>query len=186
MLGRTLAIRSVAGTVVQTQSPSSNAGSQCSMLLAWLTHRRGACVSPSPPQDSTSLDTHLNNFLFKTVQRETPSCSRLHSRPHGHSQTYATSSLPFIATRGLSTLTSTSPGKNEHNRSLPDWSPGGVVVVGGVAMGLKGMSKDKGGFKNLHGRISSLQLKKRMQRKKKKIQEESEEVRLLLFDTQYY
>lgn len=58
--------------------------------------------------------------------------------------------------------------------------------MGGVAMGLKGMSKDKGGFKNLHGRISSLQLKKRMQRKKKKIQEESEEVRLLLFDTQYY
>lgn len=48
-------------------------------------------------------------------------------------------------------------------------------MAGGVAVGVKGMAKDKGGFNNLHGRISSLQLKKRMQRKKKKIQEESEE-----------
>lgn len=42
-------------------------------------------------------------------------------------------------------------------------------------MGVRGMAKNAGGFKNLHGRISSLQAKKRLQRKKKKIQEESEE-----------
>ena len=53
------------------------------------------------------------------------------------------------------------------------------MVVGGVAVGTKGMAKDRDTFNNLQGRISSLQVKKRVQRKKKKIQEDSEEVRQL-------
>ncbi|XP_050725915.1 required for meiotic nuclear division protein 1 homolog isoform X3 [Eriocheir sinensis] len=185
MLGRTLTIRGVAATLLQAHTPPSNAGSQHSLLLAWQTLRKAPCTSSTLPQVGTIAHIHSStSFLINNgVQSETLSHSRrlqCHLQtlqtPFHHLQTYSTSSLPLIATRGLATLSSISPSKsNVHNRSLPDWSPRGVVVAGGVAVGVKGMAKDKGGFNNLHGRISSLQLKKRMQRKKKKIQEESEE-----------
>lgn len=193
MLGRTLTIRGLAAAVLQTHTPPTSAGSQHSILLAWMTLRKaGASPSCTPPQASTSAHVHSRTFSFlknTRVQHKIPSLSRpqccLHTlqTPFHHLQTYATLSLPLIATRGLATLSSTSTSRNNaHNRSLPDWSPRGVLVMGGVAVGVKGMAKDKkGGFNNLHGRISSLQIKKRVQRKKKKIQEESEEVRLFSF-----
>lgn len=189
MLGRTLTIRGVAATLLQAHTPPSNAGSQHSILLAWQTLRKAPCTSSTLPQVGTIAHIHSRtSFIINSgVQRETLGHSRrlqCHLQtlltPSHHLQTYSTPSLPLIATRGLATLSSISPKKsNVQNRSLPDWSPSGVVVAGGVAVGVKGMAKDKGGFNNLHGRISSLQLKKRLQRKKKKIQEESEEVRLL-------
>lgn len=161
------------------------------MLLSRMTHRKMGAFSPPQVNTSAHVQSSMSSFLFKNnaAKRETLRHSRrLQSHfyalqaPAHHLQTYTTSFLPFIATRGLATLSGTFKNRNNvHNRSLPDWSPRGVVVVGGVAVGVKGVSKDKGGFKNLHGRISSLQIKKRMQRKKKKIQDDLEEVRLLLF-----
>lgn len=183
MLGRTLIIRGVAATLLQAHTTPSNAGNQQSILLAWQTLRRVPCTSSTSPQVGTITHIHSStSFLINSgVQSGTLSHSRRPKRhletlqtPSLHLQTYSTTSLPLIATRGLATISKS----NVHNQSLPGWSPRGVVVAGGVAVGVKGMAKDKGGFSNLHGRISSLQLKKRMQRKKKKIQEESEEVRL--------
>lgn len=191
MLGRTLIIRGVAATLLQAHTTPSNAGNQQSILLAWQTLRRAPCTSSTSPQVGTITHIHSStSFLINSgvqsglssgVQSGTLSHSRRPKRhlqtlqtSSLHLQTYSTTSLPLIATRGLATISKS----NVHNQSLPGWSPRGVVVAGGVAVWVKGMAKDKGGFSNLHGRISSLQLKKRMQRKKKKIQEESEEVRL--------
>lgn len=192
MLGRTLAGRGVASAVLQTHA-TLNSTSQCSMFLAWMAHRNtGASASPTPPKSnpSTHLHTSTSSILMKncgvhSYLLETQNCfPGTYSHSYGaqtyshHMQTTAMPFLPFIATRGLATLTTACLNKKDvQNRSLPYWCPKGVVMVGCVMVDMKGMAKDVSGFKNLHGRISSLQAKKRVQRKKKKIQEESEEVR---------
>lgn len=48
----------------------------------------------------------------------------------------------------------------------------------GMQPSVRYISREKGGFNGVHSRISALQLKKRSQRKKKQIQDDSEEVRL--------
>lgn len=48
----------------------------------------------------------------------------------------------------------------------------------GMHSSVRYISREKGGFNGVHSRVSALQLKKRSQRKKKQIQDDSEEVRL--------
>lgn len=48
----------------------------------------------------------------------------------------------------------------------------------GMQPSVRYISREKGGFTGVHSRISALQLKKRSHRKKKQIQDDSEEVRL--------
>ncbi|MPC92057.1 hypothetical protein E2C01_087129 [Portunus trituberculatus] len=187
MLGRTLAGRSVASVAFQTYG-IHNSASQCSMLLTGMVHRNmGASVLPVSQQAGFQAYLHTTSSSHPMRNSEVSSYSlntrsnfiRNHRQLDGYSplvQTSATPILPLIATRGLATLTTAHLRKNVLNKSLPERCQGGVTAVGGVVTGVRGMAKG-GGFKNLQGRISSLQVKKRIQRKKKRIEEELEEVR---------
>ncbi|KAK8386240.1 hypothetical protein O3P69_010739 [Scylla paramamosain] len=185
MLGRTLAGRGVASVVLQTYG-IHNSTSQCSMLLTWMIHRSTGASALPMLQQATHLHTSSSSHLMKNGDVSSYLLNTHNNfignqrQPNGawayscHVQTSGTPVLPFIATRGLAALSAVHSKKNVQNRNLPEWSPGGVTLVGGVVMGVRGMAK-AGGFKNLQGRISSLQVKKRVQRKKKRIEEELEE-----------
>uniref|UniRef100_A0A0P4WCY9 DUF155 domain-containing protein n=1 Tax=Scylla olivacea TaxID=85551 RepID=A0A0P4WCY9_SCYOL len=185
MLGRTLAGRGVASVVLQTYG-IHNSASQCSMLLTWMIHRSTGASALPMSQQATHLHKSSSSHLMKNGDVSSYLLNTQNNfignqrQPNGawayscHVQTSGTPVLPFIATRGLAALSAVHSKKNVQNRNLPEWSPGGVTLVGGVVMGVRGMAK-AGGFKNLQGRISSLQVKKRVQRKKKRIEEELEE-----------
>ncbi|KAG0726586.1 Required for meiotic nuclear division protein 1 [Chionoecetes opilio] len=181
MLGRTLCGRGVVSAVLQTHA-AHHPASQCSMLFAWMTRRNTEAFTSHHAGSSAHLHTttaHLtkNRGVYSNLSDPQTCFPRTQNQSYGawthphHTQTTATPPLPYIATRGLATLSSRHLNKNNvHNRTLA-----GAVMVGGVVVSVRGMAKDTGSFKNLQGRISSLQVKKRVQRKKKKIQEESEE-----------